>query len=597
MNVVGKILHRSCFRCARCQSQLSIANYYETEKEGTYCCEMCPDEENVRETEIALSKMTLERNKKLDVSQSDPDETESSDENEDAKETFDDVKKDLHLPCQNQEAGDENSLPESQQDAEDKLVVTIQLDQDESNSNNATIHIDTISSDLKTDEENTENLLVKDDKDISPEGEKVVINASEIITSIENSDKDDSSAPMLQPECDQVESQEEKPTVETLEIEDYNEIPNITTLIVNEENTDIIANPESQISSQDCLKEANVEKKLEDISGNTTESIKGIELAEESAAPATHELSHDERDDNQNEISYPSDMNPFGDDSIEDQEKPIISVGPSSIETDQTETSLNTQTRVSTNPFGSDFEESEEEDAVNDLKTKVNSVTPLNGPPKPPRTPSMRQSMNPFGSDFEDDEEDSNATASNVIISPNTRLSANYANITLRSPPSPALSTGSRSSTYASNKRKKRPAPPPPQSNVVSNASPKLRTSIKPAAPTRTNIKPSNVSPTPAPRTSKLPVITDANGSAHRPPPRPPPPTSNPSPCGELPKSRKEKDNLNRRSQCMMQLSQASVVDTTMACGTVTQSSNLNSAGTSEADSSSIMSGSITSTR
>ncbi|XP_031365950.1 uncharacterized protein DDB_G0284459-like isoform X3 [Apis dorsata] len=36
--------HRTCFRCARCNNQLTIGNYYETE-EGQYCCETCPDEE------------------------------------------------------------------------------------------------------------------------------------------------------------------------------------------------------------------------------------------------------------------------------------------------------------------------------------------------------------------------------------------------------------------------------------------------------------------------------------------------------------------------------------------------------------------------
>ncbi|KDR08841.1 MICAL-like protein 1 isoform X2 [Zootermopsis nevadensis] len=42
--VNGRTLyHRSCFRCARCQHQLSLANFYETEG-GEYCCETCPDE-------------------------------------------------------------------------------------------------------------------------------------------------------------------------------------------------------------------------------------------------------------------------------------------------------------------------------------------------------------------------------------------------------------------------------------------------------------------------------------------------------------------------------------------------------------------------
>jgi hypothetical protein len=42
--VSGRTLyHRTCFRCARCQHQLSLANFYETEG-GEYCCETCPDE-------------------------------------------------------------------------------------------------------------------------------------------------------------------------------------------------------------------------------------------------------------------------------------------------------------------------------------------------------------------------------------------------------------------------------------------------------------------------------------------------------------------------------------------------------------------------
>ncbi|XP_011691645.1 PREDICTED: MICAL-like protein 1 [Wasmannia auropunctata] len=38
--------HRTCFRCARCSNQLTPGNYYETE-EGQYCCETCPDEEEI----------------------------------------------------------------------------------------------------------------------------------------------------------------------------------------------------------------------------------------------------------------------------------------------------------------------------------------------------------------------------------------------------------------------------------------------------------------------------------------------------------------------------------------------------------------------
>lgn len=43
---VGKsFYHRKCLRCARCDSQLALGSFYETEADGVYCCETCPDEE------------------------------------------------------------------------------------------------------------------------------------------------------------------------------------------------------------------------------------------------------------------------------------------------------------------------------------------------------------------------------------------------------------------------------------------------------------------------------------------------------------------------------------------------------------------------
>lgn len=42
--ILRVLYHRTCFRCARCNNQLTVGNYYETE-EGQFCCETCPDEE------------------------------------------------------------------------------------------------------------------------------------------------------------------------------------------------------------------------------------------------------------------------------------------------------------------------------------------------------------------------------------------------------------------------------------------------------------------------------------------------------------------------------------------------------------------------
>lgn len=44
--ISGHLFHRTCFKCARCSALLSVANYYETQ-DGKYCCETCPDEERI----------------------------------------------------------------------------------------------------------------------------------------------------------------------------------------------------------------------------------------------------------------------------------------------------------------------------------------------------------------------------------------------------------------------------------------------------------------------------------------------------------------------------------------------------------------------
>ncbi|XP_077295687.1 MICAL-like protein isoform X2 [Arctopsyche grandis] len=44
--VERRLYHRTCFCCARCGAQLTLAGFYQTETDGQYCCETCPDEES-----------------------------------------------------------------------------------------------------------------------------------------------------------------------------------------------------------------------------------------------------------------------------------------------------------------------------------------------------------------------------------------------------------------------------------------------------------------------------------------------------------------------------------------------------------------------
>lgn len=52
--ISGHLFHRTCFKCARCAALLSVANYYETQ-DGKYCCETCPDEERTVSPTVSLT--------------------------------------------------------------------------------------------------------------------------------------------------------------------------------------------------------------------------------------------------------------------------------------------------------------------------------------------------------------------------------------------------------------------------------------------------------------------------------------------------------------------------------------------------------------
>lgn len=54
-NVGDHLYHRKCLTCARCGVQLNQGDFYETENDGEYCCETCPDEEKEVEPRTAAN--------------------------------------------------------------------------------------------------------------------------------------------------------------------------------------------------------------------------------------------------------------------------------------------------------------------------------------------------------------------------------------------------------------------------------------------------------------------------------------------------------------------------------------------------------------
>ncbi|XP_067642078.1 F-actin-monooxygenase MICAL3 isoform X2 [Eurosta solidaginis] len=67
-----KVYHRTCLKCARCGFQLTPGSFYETEIDGEYCCETCPDEEvnNADTGELAAGGVELRRSKEEQASTS-----------------------------------------------------------------------------------------------------------------------------------------------------------------------------------------------------------------------------------------------------------------------------------------------------------------------------------------------------------------------------------------------------------------------------------------------------------------------------------------------------------------------------------------------
>lgn len=85
LNVGGRILHRTCFKCARCSTQLSLAGYYETEA-GEYCCELCPDEENTHQKQtVVRPHVDLQQSDQADSGHSSEDSKDIEDESDEKK--------------------------------------------------------------------------------------------------------------------------------------------------------------------------------------------------------------------------------------------------------------------------------------------------------------------------------------------------------------------------------------------------------------------------------------------------------------------------------------------------------------------------------
>lgn len=526
LNVTGRILHRTCFKCARCSTQLSLVSYYETET-GSYCCDICPDEEKDQTATLKANRDFAELMAGHDDSNADQDfealmaNNDSQDDSGNSSEGEDGQGGSMLTPKgslrPNQSPSPSVKSVEDCKVVEDLSVVSaygVPVSIDE-----VDVSVENVDSDVKTvdhdDNDESDSAITDQNATVSEnemlKTEDIVTNGDSIIL-------------------------EKKEVVDTDAICDM------------KVNDDLVVSDEAIDSTTDQLNNCNLENKLEPVEENELElkTVESVDLESgksngedlesgksngEKLQQSQENVSKPIEKENVMEVEKIESTNPFGSDFEDDEDTQIPLVSKS--------TEVPSKHEESTNPFGSDFENDEDE-----AQTNLSTVAVQQGPPKPPRL-----SLNPFGSDFEDDDATSVRSVS----------------------PSPSVRT----------MRKKRPAPKPPGSGTPASttpvASPRSKSLLATSRPTTIEAgahrsttlehgaqRPSTLEtgahrpttlepPVPAVRHSKTPqrsvspCNSTCSGGARRSKkekPAPPPPI-------DPTKRQKNVDNEHRRSQLM----------------------------------------------
>lgn len=423
--VINSLLyHRTCFKCARCSSVLTLGNYYETENDNEYCCETCPDEEKVNSAKVETSnRLSIAQRIALF-------EKESSSV---LKKSLSDEEKSKSLIRQ---------APANTEALNSFLVTQIDRPRDSEEDNT----VDSISSDSESDDEkhtaplSDESITLISDKNKEISDHKEESYKNFLVTKELSNSQDFVNKPsradfeaIADRRANNSESQNEKASAHLvlldkkepllalqddieLEFEKLAEealVPTTVPLVsvkkdvivekVEKEETEICAETEVKDENASHVEvQENDNLKKESLVESTDKSV-NIEVLIEAATPTAehktafiynpNEASTDsveqpstDQSKSVNDSDYPDDLDPFGDEEKENTSSILA-----------TETSK----RRNLNPFDSCSED--EEDNVKPSSIK-NSET-LAKPPRPPLPKNVTlKSTNPFGSEDEDED-------------------------------------------------------------------------------------------------------------------------------------------------------------------------------------------------
>lgn len=362
--IEDQLYHRTCFKCARCSSVLTLGNFYQTENDHEFCCETCPDEErknSENRLSIAQRIALFETSNVLKKSVSDEEKSKS-------------LSRQLPPTTSPSSQGLSNFLS-TQIDTQDQA----ESDEDEKT-------VNSLSSDSESDD------------DERPAQQETKPEASSLISDSKINDVDTTKEITLHSENAQpVESLKLSTSTNLITTtDDINDLSNLQDDIdilfeqLAEEAVKstisipivIAQKPPPQIIKEEIKIDQLDVGESKDESAENVEEEK-IEKVEE-VLNTTEEEAKDE---------YPDDLNPFGDD--EEQEK-------------------KSEKRPSLNPFGSCSED--EENDSKEVNKSINTGTLPKPPrPPPPRTINKPASTNPFGSDDEEEEREISVRGSSSV--------------------------------------------------------------------------------------------------------------------------------------------------------------------------------------
>lgn len=407
------LYHRTCFRCARCDSVLTLGNFYQTEKDNEFCCETCPDEEikskrtskvdesnrlsiaqrialfEKSETTSVLKKSLSDEEKSKSLNRQQlPSSTNSqalnsfltsqinSEQKSDAAETDDEDEKTIESLSTDSESEDENHRKSEATSISDQKVVE-----------DSSVHNNSISSDNNvnstkepTEHDNAMAQTTNAQQQFESHNKLIIIKDTSSVGDVVLDTNDDVQ--------DDIELEFEKLAEEAINnpvtitsqpkiiaLTTQPEKPQIAVEINIEQKSEIVSDENKENQIEDDVKVVEVLK----------EEVKVEEVLKKEEEPEITTI--ETKVDTSNE--YPDDLNPFGDDEEEEEVK-------------ESTKNENKGKKPSLNPFGSC---SEDEEEGQHSKLQSNLQKPPRPPPPRASITSKPVSTNPFGSDDDEVEE------------------------------------------------------------------------------------------------------------------------------------------------------------------------------------------------